>query len=717
MEKAPGDKPPAATPEDVAGAARAALRHTLQVLLLAIALFVLLTAGYLWNSWREDAREAWSELQALSNLAQSTAQIHFDQYARGMEQLGAQVALLQAGGGNVDLMPLLQAFLHAYPDLSGVNLVLPDGRLLTSSAAPDRGTARRFNANRRLMQILRAMRSRQGLQFFPPVVSPLTHAPVIRLGYPVRGSNGAARFYIVAGLNLERQTALWHSLLTEQDARNRLGLGVMSESGLLLERWPLPKLAPGPLVEFLGRPRNGAIHGALLRDPLVRQARIVGGLNIGGQGVFWGMFKRLRGYPAAAFVVMPRAVVVANWWRRVQLPLLLELFAVVGFAWLLRRTLKAQKEALGLTLERQRWECEQAGQRARLERLQGLYQALLSAGDAILKSTGDIAMLNDVCRHLAQCGLFAAAWVVRPDAEGCFHGLAAADADAAGNVERLALSLRDASGPVARAWLNDRLEYNNDHRDDPSLDSRRTLLDARGWVSGVAVPLRRGGKPYAILGLAGSQVGLFDEEVLTLAAQIGRQLSQGLDELDLKQSLQHERSKQSYLARHDALTGLPNRLAYTEQLPRALARARRHKSLLAVGIMDLDDFKPVNDTWGHAAGDEILQELGRRLSEAVRETDLVARLGGDEFAFLLEGLSQPDCLPRALARIHAAVEAPFVLSGGRSVRVGLSLGVTLYPYDDAEADTLLSHADTALYEIKAVKGARADWWRPWRPPA
>ena len=101
----------------------------------------------------------------------------------------------------------------------------------------------------------------------------------------------------------------------------------------------------------------------------------------------------------------------------------------------------------------------------------------------------------------------------------------------------------------------------------------------------------------------------------------------------------------------------------------------------------------------------------------MRETDLVARLGGDEFAFLLEGLSQPDCLPRALARIHAAVEAPFVLSGGRSVRVGLSLGVTLYPYDDAEADTLLSHADTALYEIKAVKGARADWWRPWRPPA
>ncbi len=715
MEKAPGDRPPAATPEGVAGAARAALRQTRQVLLGVAALFVLLTAGYLWSSWRQAAREAWNELQALSNLAQSAAQIHFDQYARGMEQLGAQVVLLQEAGGNTDLLPLLQAFLHAYPDLSGVNLVLPDGRLLTSSAAPDRDTARRFNANPKLMQILGAMRGHQGLQFFPPVVSPLTHVPVIRLGYPVRGANDQVRFYIVAGLNLERQTALWRSLLTQEEARNRLGLGVITQDGFLLEGWPLPKLPPEQLVAFLDQPRNGAVRYALARDPLARQARIVGELNIGGRDVFWGMFKRLQGYPAAAFVVMPRAVAVASWWRRVRLPLLLELFAVTGFAWLMRRTLKAQQEALALTLERQARERGQARQRARLERLQGLYQALLSAGDVILKSTGDIAMLNGICRHLAQCGLFAAAWVVRPDAEGRFHGLAAADADAAGNVERLALSLHEASGPVARAWLNDRLEYNNDHRDDRSLDSRRAFLDARGWVSGVAIPIHRGGKPYAILGLAGGQIGLFDEEVLTLVAQIGRQLSQGLDELDLKQSLQHERSKQSYLARHDALTGLPNRLAYTEQLPRALARARRHKSLLAVGIMDLDDFKPVNDTWGHAAGDEILQELGRRLSAAVRETDLVARLGGDEFAFLLEGLSQPDCLPRALARIHAAVETPFALSGGRSARVGLSLGVTLYPHDDAEADTLLSHADTALYEIKAVKGARADWWRLWRP--
>lgn len=714
----PGDPlPSTATPNSVAAAARAALRQTRQVLLGAAALFALLTAAYLWSSWKQASREAWGELRGLSNLAQSTAQIHFDQYARGMEQLSAQVLLLQQSGKDTSLMPLLEAFLHAYPDLTGVVLVRPDGRLLTSSAAPDAATQRKFNTNPKLMQMLAAMRERRGLQFFPPVISPLTHVPVIRLGYPALDQDGKVGFYVVAGLNLERQTLLWRSLLTKEQADSGFGLGIMSQEGRLLERWPLPPLPAPQLVEFLGQVRSGAIHQALLRNPGAQQAPIAGRLNIGQGEIFWGMFKRLQGYPAAAFVVMPRALAVQGWWRRVRLPLLLEVLAVAGFAWLVRRTLKVQQQVLALTLERRAQEERQAAQHARLERLQGLYQALLSAGDVILKSSSDIAMLNDICSHLAQCGLFAAAWVARPDAEGRFHSLAASAADAYGSVEQLALSAQDATGPVGRAWLSGRLEYNNDHRDDPSLASRLVTLQSKGWVSGVAVPLRRGGKPYAILGLAGRQIGMFDDEVLALAAQVGRQLGGGLDELDLKLSLEEERSKQGFLARHDALTGLPNRLALLERLPQALARARRSKTLLAIGIMDLDDFKPVNDTWGHAAGDAILQELGRRLRGAVRETDLVARLGGDEFAFILEGLTQMACLPIALARIHATVEEPFILAGGRSARVGLSLGVTLYPQDGADVDTLLSHADTALYGIKANKSGRTGWWQQWQPPA
>ena len=540
--------------------------------------------------------------------------------------------------------------------------------------------------------------------------APLIHVAVIRLCFPVRDAAGRLRFYIVAGLNLNRQTARMRSLLTEMEINEHFGIGILTNDGHLLENWPMPRLSTHALIDFLNQPRNGAVRQAMLRHPTATQASVVGPVDVGQPGVYWGMFKRLREFPAAAFVIAPRSVVEGRWWRQIRLALLMELLALAGWVWLMRRMLRIQKHAVLLSRQ-------QAAQHLRLERLQSLYQSLLSAGDAIIKSSSDIGMLGEICKSLAQGGLFAAAWAARPDAEGRLRCLAASSPEVCGTVDRLALNVQHAAGPAPRAWLNGRLEYDNDHGLDPSLDSRQEILMETGWKSCMAVPLGRGGSPYAVLALTADQTGLFDDEVATLVNLIGRQIGQGLDELDLKQNLEKERRKQGYLARHDVLTGLPNRLALMERLPRALARARRQKSVLAVGILDLDDFKPVNDTWGHAAGDAILQELGRRLSEAVRETDLVARLGGDEFAFVLEGLTDVACLPFALARIHATVETPFPLSGGRSARVGLSLGVTLYPQDGAEADTLLSHADTALYDIKKSKDGRADWWRMWHAAA
>ncbi len=688
-------------------AARAALGQSRQIISGAAVLIVLLTAAYLWGSWRHASRGAWNELQALSNLAQSTVQIHLQQYARGMEQLAAQALAEEAGEAHDDFPgELIFPFLHAYPDLSGVLLVRPDGKLLLSSAELHGEATTRFNGNPQLMTMLAAARGRTGLQFFPPVISPLTRTAVIRLCLPVRDATGKLRFFIVAGLNLKQQTARMRSLLTEMEINEHFGIGVLTNDGYLLENWPMPSLPEQALVEFLDQPRNGAVRQAMLRNPTAAQAAVVGPVNVGQPGIYWGMFKRLQDFPAAAFVIAPRAVVVERWWHQIRLALFMELLALAGWIWLMRRMLRIQKHAVLLSRQ-------QAAQRLRLERLQSLYQSLLSAGDAIIKSSCDVGMLGEICKNLAQGGLFAAAWAAQPDAEGRFRCLAASSPEVCGTVDQLALHLRDAAGPAARAWLNGRLEYDNDHGLDPLLDDRRETLLGIGWKSCMAVPLKRGGSPYAVLVLTAGRAGLFDDEVATLVNLIGQQIGQGLDELDLKQSLEQERSKQGYLARHDVLTGLPNRLALMERLPRALARARRQKTMLAVGILDLDDFKPVNDTWGHAAGDAILQELGRRLSEAVRETDLVARLGGDEFAFVLESLTDVACLPLALARIHATVETPFTLSGGRSARVGLSLGVTLYPQDGAEADALLSHADTALYDIKKCKGRCADWWRMW----
>lgn len=176
---------------------------------------------------------------------------------------------------------------------------------------------------------------------------------------------------------------------------------------------------------------------------------------------------------------------------------------------------------------------------------------------------------------------------------------------------------------------------------------------------------------------------------------------------------QADRSRLRVAAYSDPLTGLPNRLALQQRLPLAQAQAKRNGTLLAVGFMDLDDFKPVNDTWGHAAGDALLQSLAKRLRSCMRETDLVARLGGDEFVLVFEGLARSDNLMTVLQRIHTAVEQPFALPGGHRAQVGISLGLTLYPDDDSDADLLLRHADAALYASKQHKADRSNWWQLW----
>ena len=162
-------------------------------------------------------------------------------------------------------------------------------------------------------------------------------------------------------------------------------------------------------------------------------------------------------------------------------------------------------------------------------------------------------------------------------------------------------------------------------------------------------------------------------------------------------------------ATHDVLTGLPNRDGLRLVFDQALARTERQERLLAVGFLDLDAFKPINDTYGHDAGDELLKEMARRLQEAMRRTDTVARLGGDEFVLLLEGLRGMDELDQVLARLQAAIERPFNVKG-KVVSIQASLGLTLYPFDEGDADLLLRHADQAMYAAKARPGREDGSW-------
>lgn len=167
----------------------------------------------------------------------------------------------------------------------------------------------------------------------------------------------------------------------------------------------------------------------------------------------------------------------------------------------------------------------------------------------------------------------------------------------------------------------------------------------------------------------------------------------------------------------DPLTGLPNRKSFTEHLEQARSRARRRKRLLAVGMLDLDDFKPVNDRYGHDAGDAFLKAIAQRLRNSLRAGDLAARLGGDEFAFILEDVESLNDLEIAMQRIGKEIFAPISLDDGTGIGVRGSVGVTVFPLDDAEGDELLRHADQAMYLVKGEKGRRDRFWGYWRSSA
>lgn len=160
-----------------------------------------------------------------------------------------------------------------------------------------------------------------------------------------------------------------------------------------------------------------------------------------------------------------------------------------------------------------------------------------------------------------------------------------------------------------------------------------------------------------------------------------------------------EGDQEHFLAYHDPLTGLPNRLLFLSALRHAIGQARSARRSVVLLFLDLDGFKPINDSLGHAIGDRLLVAVAERLSAAVRRTDMVARLGGDEFAILQTGLRDPDADEVARKLLHTVAQ-PFVFDG-QMVSVTASIGIAIYPLDDEAPHELLNKADKAMYRAKS----------------
>lgn len=159
------------------------------------------------------------------------------------------------------------------------------------------------------------------------------------------------------------------------------------------------------------------------------------------------------------------------------------------------------------------------------------------------------------------------------------------------------------------------------------------------------------------------------------------------------------------VAHHDSLTGLPNRLLFNDRLQQAISLAKRDARQFAMLYLDLDRFKPVNDAFGHATGDELLVRVAARIQRQVRESDTVARIGGDEFAVILADVSRREDAEAVAAKIAAALSAPFLLDERtRRIDIGTSVGIALFPRDTGDAESLVKFADGAMYRAKQGRG-------------
>jgi diguanylate cyclase (GGDEF)-like protein/PAS domain S-box-containing protein len=207
----------------------------------------------------------------------------------------------------------------------------------------------------------------------------------------------------------------------------------------------------------------------------------------------------------------------------------------------------------------------------------------------------------------------------------------------------------------------------------------------------IELPLAHAGRQLGVLRV--SKATAYSTEDIEFLAFISEQLAVAIERKMLNDDLLRA-------ARYDELTGLPNRRLFYDRLRSAMARARRKGSMLAILYLDVDDFKAVNDTLGHAAGDAVLSLLAERLRGCIRESDTVARLGGDEFLVLIEDVQSSTVANAVAAKIGAALDAEMALGGSMALVSGVSIGMAFYPGDGEDEDALLAHADKEMYIVK-----------------
>jgi diguanylate cyclase (GGDEF)-like protein len=258
--------------------------------------------------------------------------------------------------------------------------------------------------------------------------------------------------------------------------------------------------------------------------------------------------------------------------------------------------------------------------------------------------------------------------------------------------------------PATRRVLADQRPIRIDSHDPHADPAETAYLDEIGHRTMVMIPLVAVGRTVGLVEVTSTRGDAFDARAVELASMLAGEAAMALENARLYDEIRHQ-------ALHDGLTGLANRVLFRDRVEHAVERSRRSGGQMAILFLDLDDFKTLNDTHGHARGDEVLAAAARRVAESIRPSDTAARLGGDEFAVLIEDVEDEAAALAVATRLADALREPLPL-GLSAPRVAASIGVALGGPGGETADDLLRNADVAMYAAKTQSRGSAEIFRP-----
>jgi diguanylate cyclase (GGDEF)-like protein/PAS domain S-box-containing protein len=331
-----------------------------------------------------------------------------------------------------------------------------------------------------------------------------------------------------------------------------------------------------------------------------------------------------------------------------------------------------------------------------------MYAALGATNEAIMRATSPEELYQRVCDGAVHGGKFVSTAILLP-AEGGAVRIAAVTGAGEAQLRGARISTDESTaegrGLAGAAFRNGTPSISNDFLADERTRPWHAASREIGIKAAAAVPLMRAGRVMGVLLFCSGERRAFDDEIVALLARMADNIAFALDNFDHDQERKQAEARVQYLATHDALTGLPNRVMFRELLALEIEQARRYERRFSVLFVDLDRFKFVNDTLGHQAGDALLKEMAARFKDAVRASDVVARLGGDEFVVLARETNEPGQASSAARKILSAAMKPVEIAG-QECRVTASIGICQYSNDAQDEAALMKHADMAMYLAK-----------------